>query len=487
MSEVNCIKLLRNQKSLSINGISKTLKINWRTAKKYADEDQLPKEKTFHKKGMMYESNWGVIVSDWLAEDQKLKKKSRRTNKKLYSDLKSMGFPGSYRTLCYFVKDWREGKDLVDEETDLTDGEKDKNYERLNHPPAEAQVDFGITEAVKDGKYIDVHCLVMSLPNSNAAFCIPLPGENQECFLHGLKTAFKQLGGVPRKIRIDNLKAAVIQPRGRHEEATYTNEFQQFAGHYGFEIQACNPRSGHEKGNVENKVGYVRYNFVTPAPVVKDLQHLETILKEGLEKDRQRLHYQKQVPIQQLLEKEQPYLLALPEKEYPVFKEEIVKADKYGEITLDKTKIHIPKGYNYGQLHVVKYWDKFKVISPFGEILHEDYRPYMQKNRIIPWISILKSWVQKPRVVTYSRYTPYLPGRIYEYLKIENLSIRKERLMWLIGLLANREMAEINDQFYELINDQPEELKDPELHPYDVDWAKYDQLQSLSPEGSEGQ
>lgn len=38
------------------------------------------------------------------------------------------------------------------------DGEEyDKNYDRLSHPPAEAQLDFGLMEAVKDGKYIDVH------------------------------------------------------------------------------------------------------------------------------------------------------------------------------------------------------------------------------------------------------------------------------------------------------------------------------------------
>lgn len=77
MSEVNCIKLLRNQKSLSINNISKTLGINWRTAKKYADEEQIPKEKPIHKTGMMYKEKWGEIVSDWLAEDDRLKKKQR--------------------------------------------------------------------------------------------------------------------------------------------------------------------------------------------------------------------------------------------------------------------------------------------------------------------------------------------------------------------------------------------------------------------------
>ena len=191
MSETNCIKLLRNQKSLSINEISKTLKINWRTAKKYADGDQLPEEKLVKKTGMMYEEKWGEIVADWLWEDEKLKKKQRRPNKKIYSDLKKLDFKGSYRTVCYFICEWREGKNDSGEIDP-----KDRNYERLQHPPGEAQLDFGLMEAVKDGKFVDIHCLVMTLPYSNAAYSVPLPGENQECFLHGLKTIFHQLDGV---------------------------------------------------------------------------------------------------------------------------------------------------------------------------------------------------------------------------------------------------------------------------------------------------
>lgn len=61
---------------------------------------------------MMYEEEWGEIVIDWLTEDRKLKKKARRTNKNLYSSLKDLGFPGSYRTVCNFIQEWREGKDF---------------------------------------------------------------------------------------------------------------------------------------------------------------------------------------------------------------------------------------------------------------------------------------------------------------------------------------------------------------------------------------
>lgn len=475
MPEINYIKHLRNEKSYSINKIKNTLGIDWRTAKKYADKDQVPEEKTIKKRGMMYEEKWGEIVSDWLWEDQQLKRKDRRNNTVIFKALEKKGFPGSYRTVCNYIADWKSGKN--------TNNDRDKNYERLVHPPAEAQLDFGLMSAVKDGKYLDIHCLIMTLPYSNTGFAIPLPGENQECFLHGLKSIFYQIGGVPRKIRIDNLKAAVIKPRGKTEEAHFTDEFLKFANFYGFTPQACNPYSGHEKGNVENKVGYVRYNFITPAPVIESLEHFEELLREELVKDMDRPHYSKGNSLRELFEEEQKYLMALPSNEqYPIFKEELAKANKYGEIIIDKVKVHIPKGYNYGQLNVVKYWNKFKVISPSGEILYEDYRPYMHKRRNIPWSSILKNWLFKPRATEHSRFATYLPGRIREYLKVDDLTIRKERVRWLLGLISTYEMEEINERFYELADDPTDEIISDNLHPYGVDWTKYDQLQS-SPGG----
>lgn len=170
MSEVNCIKTLRNEKGLSITEIAKIMQVNWRTAKKYGDGDQLPQEKTHLKKGMMYDGKWGEIVVDWLEEDLKLKKKLRRKNKKIFEDLVKEGFQGSYRTVFNFIQEWK----VAQEE------EADKVHERLAHPEGEAQVDFGIMEAVQDGEILDVHALVMSFPASNTAFAVPMPSESNK-------------------------------------------------------------------------------------------------------------------------------------------------------------------------------------------------------------------------------------------------------------------------------------------------------------------
>ncbi|GEK35227.1 hypothetical protein KSI01_27600 [Kurthia sibirica] len=72
---------------------------------------------------------------------------------------------------------------------------------------------------------------------------------------------------------------AVTKARNKHEETVC-------ADHYGFEPQTCNPYSGHEKGNAENKVGYIRYNFITPAPVIKDLKYHTHLLQQKHTKNR---------------------------------------------------------------------------------------------------------------------------------------------------------------------------------------------------------
>ncbi|BBU67345.1 hypothetical protein EfmKUHS13_29630 (plasmid) [Enterococcus faecium] len=45
MTDINTIRNLRNNHDKSINHIAKELDVNWRTAKKYADDDLLPQPK----------------------------------------------------------------------------------------------------------------------------------------------------------------------------------------------------------------------------------------------------------------------------------------------------------------------------------------------------------------------------------------------------------------------------------------------------------
>ena len=140
----------------------------------------------------------------------------------------------------------------------------------------------------------------------------------------------------------------------------------------------------------------------------------------------------------------------------------------------------MPRARNYVQLSCVTYWDSFKVITNDGEILLSDARPYMRKRRFIPWKEILKDWLKKPRVVGHSRYANYLPTRIKEYLTVPSLVLRKQRINELLTLLLTHDMNDIDQNFYDYIGRESEELE----HPYGVNWTEYDALSPKEMEAS---
>jgi transposase len=433
MPKVDYIKHLREEEDLSINEIARKTGCNWRTVKKYADGESFEETLKFTKRGMMYEDGFGEIVDFWLEEDMKLKRKDRRTNKKIFEDLRDKhGFKGSYRTVCEYIQ-YRKPQLRTT---------KIERHERLEHPPGEAQVDFGNMTVVKDGAYKDIKALILSFPHSNAGFGYPLPGENTECFLEGLKELFHQAGGVPTYLRIDNLAAAVISI-GKGNKRTYTDAFIKFKCHYGFEVQPCNPASGHEKGNVEKKVGYTRNNLFTIAPIMESFPQLADWMKEEMKKDRQRPHYEKEVLIEELWVEDKKHLKALPLTDLPIFSVITTKVNNYGEIEVDGEKFVVHKAKMKQRLVVKMEWDQFTCFMNDGEIVYQEARPYMNTTRKIPWNDILIDWEKKPRSVGYSRFFKYLPDRVQTYLTIRPEET-KSRVKGIKKLLEKHSLDEIH-------------------------------------------
>ena len=60
------------------------------------------------------------------------------------------------------------------------------------------------------------------------------------------------------------------------------------------------------------------------------------------------------------------------------------------------------------------------------------------------------------------------------------MNLRKERVEWLLSLIINHDIQEVDEQFYELLPEERhfEVISDAATnHPYDVDWSIYDSLQ----------
>ncbi|MGB8143901.1 MAG: IS21 family transposase, partial [Chromatiaceae bacterium] len=119
-----------------------------------------------------------------------------------------------------------------------------------------AQVDWGDggTIAVGDSRR-RLSFFVMVLAWSRQMYVEFTLSQTMEQFLAAHINAFNALG-VPKKVMVDNLRCAVLR-HVRGEPAQFNPRYLDFARHYGFEIVACAPAKGNEKGRVERGVGYV--------------------------------------------------------------------------------------------------------------------------------------------------------------------------------------------------------------------------------------
>ncbi len=219
-------------------------------------------------------------IDEWLEGDVKERSKQRHTAKRVHERLKEAypDFDCSYRTVASYVKE-KKRELYADVRAALP----------LEHKAGEAQVDFGSADFYENGTLCSGKYLTVSFPYSNAGYLQLFKGENRECLFEGLKAIFEHLGGVPTRLWFDNMSTVVkkVLKDGKRE---LCDAFLRFKEHHGFEAAFCNANAGHEKGNVENKVGYHRRNLLVPVP---EFESLERYNKEPLrlcDEDHRREH-----------------------------------------------------------------------------------------------------------------------------------------------------------------------------------------------------
>jgi transposase len=146
-------------------------------------------------------------------------------------------------------------------------------------PGDEGETDWGQFDAVIAGVQVTLHLFSMWLAFSTQSFHRAYVNEAQEAFLDAHVRAFARFGGVPRRVRYDNLKTAVtkiLTGRNRLEN----ERFVTLRSHYGFESFFCEPGVGgaHEKGGVEGDIGRYRRRYLTPVPAFDTLAEMNDYL-----------------------------------------------------------------------------------------------------------------------------------------------------------------------------------------------------------------
>jgi len=142
-------------------------------------------------------------------------------------------------------------------------------------PGEEAQVDFGSAgwpfaiaapqaDGKPDGAGADSHrrvwVFVMTLSWSRHQYIEFVWDQKIETFLGCHERAFLWFGGVPRRIVVDNLKAAVT--KASLHDPVLGEPYRRLAQHYGFLISPNRPYTPRHKGKVESGVHFVERNFL---------------------------------------------------------------------------------------------------------------------------------------------------------------------------------------------------------------------------------
>ena len=109
--------------------------------------------------------------------------------------------------------------------------------------------------------------------------------------------------------------------------------------HYGFDAAFANPDSGHEKGSVEGKVGWLRRNLFVPVPKVGSLKAFNAQLLAACDRCSEvERHYQRQLTWAQLFEADRMALLPLPRAAFDAVEWVACKTDGYGKVTLGRSR-----------------------------------------------------------------------------------------------------------------------------------------------------
>lgn len=419
MEQIYRIKNMRKFEGKSLRKIAEITGHDFSTVKKYSEKENfnIKIQEKQKRKGKLYV--YKDIVTQWLKDDLNAPHKQRHTAKRVYDRLIELypnEFDASERSVRKFVANLR--KEL---------GMDSDGFLPLEHPAGEAQADFGEARFIENGIAYDGYYFNLSYPHSNAGHTQLFKSANQECLLEGMKSIFEHIGGVPTSIWFDNMSTAVrrIKEYGKRD---LTSGFLRFMLHYGFNSNFCNPNSGHEKGSVENKVGYHRRNFFVPVPKFNDLKEYNKQLLQRCDKDMNRLHCKGHGMIIELFNEDKTEFFELPREPFEVYLHEFAKADNYGKIKFQGKTYPTSPNLAKRQITIKAGAYEVEILDEHCNKIVIHRRLYGDEQESMNWIPYLELMAKRPTALKYTGLFNLLPHVIKNHLDTSDYESKKQSL-----------------------------------------------------------
>lgn len=237
--------------------------------------------------------------------------------------LKGYGYEGGYTAVKEYTLQFRQKR-------------KGPAYHELEFLPGEeAQVDW----MQRSTPFGTIYGFIYILSYSRYLYAHFYRRSSMEFFLDGHIEALKEIGGIPRRHRYDNLKSVVTT---RKPEVTYNARFLDFARHYGFSIHACNPGKANEKGRVERVIRDIESFLVVNT--FSDIDDLNRRFGLWRVQRNNRVHRTTGSPPAEALQQEK--LRALPQIHYKPSRQEPAAISKTGFVEFDTNRYSVPSQYS---------------------------------------------------------------------------------------------------------------------------------------------
>jgi transposase len=327
---------------------------------------------------------WVGVIDRIVEEDKSQPRKQRHTAKRIFERLTDEhGFRGGYT----IVKDYVRLRRLSQREM----------FVPLEHPPGDAQADFGQAQVVIAGVERIAHYFAMDLPQSDDCFVMAFPAETTEAFLEGHNQAFAYFGGVPRTILYDNTKLAVAQILGDGTRRK-TQAFSELESHYLFQEKFGRPAKGNDKGKVEGLIGYARRNFLVPVPRCASWEELNAKLRQQCHKRRGRKLRGHEQTIGERFEKDRERLLPLPAAPYEACEKRTSRVTSLALVRYRTNDYSVPVEYGHREV-LVKGFVSEVVISLGSEVIARHPRSYEREDMIFDPLHYLALLEHKPNAL----------------------------------------------------------------------------------------
>lgn len=213
-------------------------------------------------------------------------------------------------------------------------------------PGEEAQIDFGTAAPVTlpDGKTRRPWMFRIVLSCSRKAYSEVVWRQTTDNFIAAIENAFHYFGGVPKRLVIDNLKAAV--KRADWYDPEIHPKLQSFAMHYGTVFVPTKPYTPEHKGKVESSVKYAKNNALKGHTFTSLAEQNEHLLDWEEHVADTRIHGTTKKQVRKQFETiERQALQPLPRDRFAMFHEGRRTVCRDGHLEVDKAYYSAPPEY----------------------------------------------------------------------------------------------------------------------------------------------